>query len=210
MGSKERRERAKAETRQLILDATRELLLAEGPEALTMRRIAQRIEYSAPAIYVHFADKEALLRELCVTDFSVFAAAFMAVPSDTDPLERLMGFGRAYLQFAADHPAPYRLLFMTPRLPLAEPGDDDPGLAVYSMLVSAVRQAQDSGALHAGWTDADGVAQSLWCSLHGVVSLHMCMNKEGGPIVFQSPTQLADTLVAVLMEGFRRPPPGAM
>ena len=73
MGPRERREREREETRTRILDAARELFAAEGYEAVTMRRIAERIEYSATAIYFHFKDKEALVKELCDVDFTSFA-----------------------------------------------------------------------------------------------------------------------------------------
>ena len=65
MGVRERRDREREEIRTRILDAARELFATEGYEAVTMRRIADRIEYSATAIYFHFRDKEALLQELC-------------------------------------------------------------------------------------------------------------------------------------------------
>ena len=65
MGVKERREREKSETRDKILDAARELFVTEGYEGVSMRKVADKIEYSPTAIYVHFADKEELFRELC-------------------------------------------------------------------------------------------------------------------------------------------------
>ena len=65
MGSTERRERAKGRVRGLILDAARALFAVKGYEAVTMRAIAERIEYSPTAIYLHFADKRDLVRALC-------------------------------------------------------------------------------------------------------------------------------------------------
>ena len=62
MGVKERREREKLETRDLILEAARELFANEGYEGVSMRKLAEKIEYSPTAIYVHFADKEELFR----------------------------------------------------------------------------------------------------------------------------------------------------
>ncbi|HEY8369587.1 MAG TPA: helix-turn-helix domain-containing protein, partial [Thermodesulfobacteriota bacterium] len=61
MGTIERRERERAATRAKILDAARELFVSEGYDAVTMRRIADRIEYTAAALYRHFPDKRALL-----------------------------------------------------------------------------------------------------------------------------------------------------
>ena len=64
MGPKERREREREEIRTSILEAARDLFANEGVEAVTMRRIAEKIEYSPTAIYFHFKDKESLLAEL--------------------------------------------------------------------------------------------------------------------------------------------------
>src|SRR4051794_32343862 len=114
MGSADRRLRERQALREQILDAARALFATEGYEAVTMRRIAERIEYSPTAIYLHFADKEALVRELCAHDFAVFAAQFAKLARVADPLERLRKSGHAYVDFAVRHPHHYRLLFMTP------------------------------------------------------------------------------------------------
>ena len=76
MGTKERREREKVALKELIIDAARELFTEHGYDAVTVRMIADRIEYSTTALYVHFKDKEALLREICRTDFDQLAAVF--------------------------------------------------------------------------------------------------------------------------------------
>ena len=73
MGVKERREREREETRAKITDAARELFAREGYDAVSMRRIAEAIEYSPTAIYVHFKDKEALFQDLCRQDFGKLA-----------------------------------------------------------------------------------------------------------------------------------------
>src|SRR3954464_6702698 len=115
MGTVERREREKQELRTKILDAARELFVAEGYEAVTMRAIADKIEYSATAIYKHFADKDALVGELCRHDFRGFAAHFAKAASVRDPIERLRAAGRAYFDFAKKYPQHYRFMFMAPR-----------------------------------------------------------------------------------------------
>src|SRR5271170_7934518 len=104
MGSQERREREKQALRDKILDAARELFATEGVEATTMRRIAERIEYSPTAIYLHFADKNALIRELCVNDFGHLAKEFQKFSRETDPLKRLCLAGQAYTDFAQEYP----------------------------------------------------------------------------------------------------------
>ena len=93
MGTQERRERERQELRTKILDAARELFVSEGYEAVTMRKIAEKIEYSATAIYLHFADKDALVTELCRHDFRSFAAHFGRAAVSEDPVERLRARG---------------------------------------------------------------------------------------------------------------------
>src|SRR5215213_11936500 len=69
MGTRERRDREREEIRAKILDAARDLFASQGYEAVSMRKIAEAIEYSPTAIYVHFDDKADLMRELCIRDF---------------------------------------------------------------------------------------------------------------------------------------------
>jgi AcrR family transcriptional regulator len=137
MGTTERREREKQELRTKILDAARELFAAEGYEAVTMRKIAERIEYSATAIYAHFKDKNALIRELCEEDFAAFAQAFVEFLSIEDPIERMRRAGVAYVDFAIKNPQHYRLMFMTARPPIDgedTSGANDPSRNAYAFL----------------------------------------------------------------------------
>src|ERR1700747_187689 len=99
MGVKERRGREKSETRDKILDAARELFVAEGYEGVSMRKVAEKIEYSPTAIYVHFADKNELFHELCREDFARLQDAMRSPAMPTDPLERLRQIGRSYIEF---------------------------------------------------------------------------------------------------------------
>ena len=114
MGTTERREREKQELRDRILDAARTLFAEQGYDAVTMRKIAEKIEYSPTAIYFHFKDKQTLLQELCDTDFGALAHEFQKIARIADPIERLRQIGRAYVGFAIEFPNHYRLMFMTP------------------------------------------------------------------------------------------------
>lgn len=108
-----RRERQKAETRQLILDAARELFVADGVEATTMRAIAAKIGYTPTAIYHHFQDKDTLIVELCMVDFRSLAQAMYKIGRIEDPVDRLRRMGLAYAEFALANPSQYRFMFMT-------------------------------------------------------------------------------------------------
>jgi AcrR family transcriptional regulator len=176
MGTTERREREKQELRTKILDAARELFAAEGYEAVTMRKIAERIEYSATAIYAHFKDKNALIRELCEEDFSSFAQAFVEFLAIEDPIERMRRAGVAYVDFAINNPQHYRLMFMTVRPPIEgedASGAKDPGRNAYAFLRTTVADAIEKGLLRPELANADLVAQTIWAALHGIVALHI-------------------------------------
>src|SRR5438128_10785163 len=100
MGVMERKAREREELKQQILDAARELFVRDGYEAVSMRKIADVIEYSPTAIYVHFADKLALMRELCSHDFKSLARVFNDLATVTDPVERIRQTGHTYIRFA--------------------------------------------------------------------------------------------------------------
>src|SRR6266581_2790999 len=99
MGTNERREREKMELRRKILDTARQMFVSEGYDAVSMRKIAPKIEYSPTAIYLHFKDKEALFAELCSSDFRRLAQTFSSIAEVKDPVARLRRIGQTYLGF---------------------------------------------------------------------------------------------------------------
>ncbi len=109
MGITERREREKEEIRHKILDAARELFAAEGYEEVTMRRIAEAIEYSPTTIYLHFEDKDDLVRALCHADFGRLLEAMQLAPASADPIEAIRQLGRAYCALRPRVPEPVPL-----------------------------------------------------------------------------------------------------
>jgi len=208
MGVKERREREKSETRDKILDAARELFVTEGYEGVSMRRVAEMIEYSPTAIYVHFADKNELFHELCQQDFGRLAEVFQSSAMSTDPVERVKQIGRTYIEFGVSHPNHYKFMFMTPHPPL-EPNEEDretmgnPELDAYAFLKWSVQQAIDAGCFRPELTDAELVSQTLWAAVHGVISLQIA--KCTDPWVEWRPIQArAETMLAVTMRGLMR------
>jgi AcrR family transcriptional regulator len=178
MGVKERREREKSGTRDKILDAARELFVTEGYEGVSMRKVAEKIEYSPTAIYVHFADKEQLFRELCHEDYAQLAKVFQSSMISADPVERLKQIGAIYVDFGTRYPNHYKFMFMTPT-PGHELDDMDrevmgnPEEDAYAFLKWAVQQAIDAGCLREEFTEADLISQTLWASVHGVISLQI-------------------------------------
>lgn len=178
MGVKERRVREKLETRDLILDAARELFITEGYDGVSMRKVAEKIEYSPTAIYLHFKDKEDLFRELCHEDFGRLAEQFNVLAQHPDPVERLKRIGQAYIEFGIRYPNHYKLMFMTPHppVPLDERDQEvkgNPEKDAYAMLQAQVREALSARVFREEYQDVDLVSQTLWGALHGVISLHI-------------------------------------
>ena len=179
MGVKERREREKVELREQILEAARELFVQEGYDGVSMRKVAEKIEYSPTALYLHFADKEELFRELVHEDFAKLAAQFNELAKDPDPVARLRETGLAYVRFGIEHPNHYKLMFMTPHPPDAELCErdlevkDNPEKDAYAFLRMLVQQAVEAGVFREGFSDADLISQTLWGAAHGVTSLQI-------------------------------------
>jgi AcrR family transcriptional regulator len=172
-----RRELEKAELREKILDAARALFAAEGYEAVTMRKIAQRISYTATALYYHFPDKHSIMVELCQRDFSTLANCLLRIGKTADPVERIVKMGLAYVKFGIDHPQHYRLMFMTPQ-PECESGDcqmeeGDPDQDAYAFLEQSVVEILKAGRFRKEVRDVDLVVQTIWAGVHGIVALHL-------------------------------------
>ena len=184
MGTKERREREKDQIRTAILDAARELFVAQGYDGVSMRAIAEKIEYSPTIIYNYFRDKEALISELCQSDFGRLADQLHAASQISHPVQRLRQCGREYVRFALSYPNHYRLMFMTPYP--QRPGDPkreqikaevkgNPETDAYAFLVTLVQQVADAGRLQGPNPNIQLIAQTLWAGLHGVISLQIAM-----------------------------------
>jgi AcrR family transcriptional regulator len=215
MAATGRRNQQKQETRELILDACRELLLSEGFHGLSMRKLAAKVGYSATAIYFHFPDKDALLGELVEREFMKFRRAFdRAGQVSSDPLERLRQMGMIYVDFGLEQTAAYKFLFMNtvieqfPKMGLIEHGN--PAQDCYAYLRATVSEALAVGLFRPELTDPDQVAQLFFSGTHGVVSLHLARGKD--PWVEWRPVRetarlMLDALIRGLTVATSRPAP---
>ena len=179
MGTLERRRRERQETREKILQAARELFAARGYEAVTMRAIADAIEYTPTAIYHHFQNKQALVTELCQGDYDALARHFTTTAAAKDPVERIRAVGEAYLEFAIRLPNHYRFMFMTELPPLEHDESyvaerrSNPEKDAYAFFRRACEEAIEKKKLRTELSDPDEVAQILWAAIHGLISLHI-------------------------------------
>lgn len=208
--SSTRRARERGQIRERILDAARELFAAEGYDAVTMRRLAQQIEYTPPVIYQHFADKATLMREICVQDFRTMAHAFNEVATIPDPIERLRRLGEGYVEFALTHPNHYRLMFMTPRpadgslatkSELLDPeAKGNPELDSYAFLRAVVDDAFRQRRFNPTLTDPALIAHVLWQGLHGIVSMHIARSDDAW-VEWRDPRETARLHIETMLRG---------
>lgn len=214
MGTAERREREKEGVRRKILDAARALFARDGYDAVSMRKIADAIEYSPTAIYVHFKDKADLMRELCRVDFEGMNAGWAAVARVPDPVERIRQLGLGYIQFAADRPNHFRLMFMTKPTPemmamseadLRERGQGDPDRDGYALMRKAVEEALAAGRFRTDLTDSDEIVQLLWSGVHGVASLHITRPDHDPWCPWLGADRLGNKMVDIVLSGILRP-----
>ncbi|MFI5781295.1 TetR/AcrR family transcriptional regulator [Nocardia sp. NPDC051570] len=157
--------------REEILDATRELLARTGnADAVSIREVGRLVGVSAPSIYRHFADKDALLEAVVAQVFENLDAAIVAATDPgLSPIMRLRAQGLAYVRFALDHPEQYRIATVNAPGDRPRAVDQVLGSAVFQRLSQTVREAMDSGLLTPG--DPVPVMLQLWASAHGIVSL---------------------------------------
>jgi AcrR family transcriptional regulator len=168
----------KGEGRQLraeILDTTERLLLETGSaQAVSIRAVADAVGVTPPSIYRHFADKTALIFDVCARHFTALENYVRrACEGIDDPIERLTALGVAYIEFGVANPEPYRIMFMTrpDAVPREYHGQVLANTAAFDMLVSWVQDAIDAGCLRPEHADAYPTALGLWARAHGLTSL---------------------------------------
>jgi AcrR family transcriptional regulator len=209
MGTVERRAREREEVRGRILEAARCLFAQEGYDAVTLRRVAEAIEYSPAAIYKYFADKDEMVRALVEDDMTYMLESFQPALAKCSLVERLNTFGRAYMSIALERPNHYRLMFMTP-LPeqtkdeLMAGRHEDPNQDSYALFRSSIQECIDAGLFRPEFNDAHLVAQTLWCALHGIASLHITHARDKH-VPWRDVQQRAEVMLEVLMRGMLDP-----
>jgi AcrR family transcriptional regulator len=172
----QRREREKAAFREEVLGAARAIVLEEGFEALTMRKIADAVEYAAGTIYLYFDSRDAIAFELCRRGFQELRAALSPAASVADPEERLREMGRLYVLFGIERSETYRLIFMEDAkyssAIFAKRADDadSPGMQALQWIVTAFEELRAAGRL-IGDASAIELAETLWAGVHGIVTL---------------------------------------
>lgn len=187
MGVKERKERQKTEMREAILSAALKLFSDKGFDNVTMRNIADEIEYSVGTIYLYFKDKGEIFFELHNRGFAEFYKKQLSVQRIKDPIERLKAHGEAYVQFAMESPEYYDLMFIsrTPAKEIKKSEHWEEGERTYEILKLNINQAMEAGYFKN--VDLDVAAFSLWSFVHGISALYVRERLSMMPTEFLKP-----------------------
>jgi AcrR family transcriptional regulator len=182
----QRRERERAQRHELIVRTARELAESEGWEAVTTRRLSERIDYSQPVLYSHFTGKDAIIGAVAVQGFAELADALAAARAGAGTTnEAVVAVIRTYLAFADANPALYDAMFVLAiDLPFAQAATPAP-------LQAAFGQLHDVLAPLAGDRDSGVFAEVWWSTMHGLVTL-----ARGGRI----PAGAQEQRVAILVD----------
>lgn len=157
---------------QGILDDASNLLLREGLQALSMRRIAQMVGCSTTVLYTMFGSKQGLIDELYLKGFAMLRQVLADVPPSDDLLEYLMTLGQAYRAFALTNPTYYAVMFCQTS-PDFTPSKNciQQSWSSFALLVSTVQACMDAEFLVKD--DPQEVAKMLWAVVHGHVGLEL-------------------------------------
>jgi AcrR family transcriptional regulator len=169
-----RREREKVEMQQLIVDTAIKMYIEEGYDKLTLRGIAQRIEYAAGTLYLYFKDKHELFHAMHQWAFKQLLEKMeRELPPIQNPVDRLRAMSDIYITFAFENPELYDLMFILNEPMCAEANMDDwpCGQSVYNLLVTTVQEAIDKHLFKD--ENAHTLAFMFWSSSHGMISLYL-------------------------------------
>jgi AcrR family transcriptional regulator len=163
----DRKQRERAERERLIVATARELAEQQGWDAVTTRRLAERIEYSQPVLYSHFRGKREIIGAVALEGAAEMAVAVRAAASTANsPRERVAALARAYLDFAERNPAVYDALFqLDGGLAYAQEDTPQPLKDAFAALMESLGEVAGDG-VHPGL-----FTEVFWASLHGLATL---------------------------------------
>lgn len=173
VGIIERKEREKAEMRRRIVDVAVKMIVEEGYEKVSIRNIADKIEYSPATIYLYYKDKDQLLYDVQSDAFATLASEFLQKITAEDPFKRLEQLAKAYVGFSREHPELYDLMFIikAPMNALVEEEKWKNGDPAYDGLFHLMQECIDKKVVK--FKDATIATLSVWGFAHGLISLHL-------------------------------------
>jgi AcrR family transcriptional regulator len=172
MGIKQRRERERQEIRQSILSAAQAIAAEEGWQAVTTRKVAERIEYSQPTIYEYFENKQAILLALLHYGYErIHQTMQQAAERMTNPEERLLAISEAYWNFAFTSPELYQVMHGLQGVVFGQA--DAPLAAKQTFALMRENVISWAEATNTNLPQPDDVVDALWGLVHGLTTLAM-------------------------------------
>jgi AcrR family transcriptional regulator len=173
MGIAERKEKQKQDIKKMILDASVKLFVEDGFEHVTMRKIADIIEYSPTTVYLYFKDKNEIFFHLHQMGFEKMLVMNQHLPDIKNPLMRLYKMGENYIEFGMKNPEFYDVMFIQ-RAPMEaleqmEECNWSLGDTALGALKNLLEECMDKGLIQKAPVEA--AAMAIWGMVHGLVSL---------------------------------------
>lgn len=189
-------------SRQRIVNTARSLISTHGLDALTLRRLADELSVSAPALYAHVTDKDDLLRAVAECEFDVLMDRYEAIDARLTaarPLERIREQFRTYVRRSQEDPELFRVMFLFPpalgALTNAPEGAELPAATkAFAMAVGTIEDAMATGELVA--PNSLTVALSMWAGAHGVANLLLLGIAPSSDAQDALVTEVADRILA--------------
>lgn len=191
MGIDERKQREKEEKRELILKTAMQLFVDEGIRNVSIRRIAEKIEYSPSTIYLYFKDKGEILHALRNQGFEKLYSLQISMDSIVNPAERLKKTGKLYIKFALENRDYYDLMFIARGVieKINEKKTTDAGLKSFQHLMGTVNECIEKGCFKK--TDLWAATFTIWSLVHGMAAL----------IIRERCTMMPDDVINNIVDG---------
>jgi AcrR family transcriptional regulator len=209
--SKARRERERTELVARIKDIARDMFVRDGYEEVTLHKIATALEYTRPAIYRYFKDKNDLLISIVLEDMEDLHAKLLACVTIADPLEKVIEMAHRNGEWAIAHPNHY-LLFYHPAWTAQEdeiranqgiPQDREPLYLLYKAIEEMMAQKK----IKPEYVDAALLAKTVWACIHGMIMLEITMSGYDRALIHERDlpfSERLDVLISGLARGFFR------
>jgi AcrR family transcriptional regulator len=167
------RERRHLRTKEAILEAARHIVTEQGADALSIRAIAERIDYSPAGLYEYFGGKEEIITAVCLQGHERLTQTMAAVSPSLPTDEYLIAIGLAYIQFAMQNPDHYLLMFTNPAL-AGTPEQVQDEESSFSILLATIQRGIDEGLFRprSGYGPLE-MAYTAWAAVHGIAMLRL-------------------------------------
>jgi AcrR family transcriptional regulator len=196
-----RRDRRHLDTREEILAAARELLLEVGPEALSLRQVARRADFSPAALYTYFSSRDEIVASLFAESFERLDAYLRRVPTDLPLRKRVVELGVAYMDFGRENPMDLRcVLAATSQEGLASSTAMSLGLIAVRLIGETFREGIERGLFAPDQSlSAPELAYGVWALVHGMVSISSIDLTQVADDMSADPRRVLEAFVSLLM-----------